>query len=57
MKILTEGLEFPEGPAFTENGDLWCVEMQAGNLVQYFRGELRRYSIDGESNGLTFDSY
>jgi len=56
MKILAEGLEFPEGPAFTENGDLWFVEMQAGNLVRYCNGELRRYPLGGEPNGLTFDS-
>src|SRR5689334_10090947 len=35
IEVLAEGLDFSEGPAFTPDGELWCVELKGGNLVRW----------------------
>lgn len=54
--ILAEGLNFPEGPAFAPNGELWCVELKGGNLVRWSERGIERFDTGGEPNGLTFDN-
>jgi len=54
-RILAEGLRFPEGPAFDENGNLWFVEIQGGNLSRWDGRALERIPVDGTPNGLVFD--
>jgi len=53
--VLAEGLDFPEGPAFDPQGNLWCTELGSGNLVRLDGGGLRRYPTNGSPNGLAFD--
>ena len=53
--ILVEGLDFPEGPAFDPQGELWCTELQGGNLVRVRAGKVDRFAVDGRPNGLAFD--
>ncbi len=55
IEIVAEGLNFPEGPAFDPQGNLWCVELKGGNLVKVGKDGLERFSSGGEPNGLTFD--
>lgn len=55
IQILVEGLDFPEGPAFSPDGSLWCTEMNAGNLVRYRDGGVTRIPTQGRPNGLAFD--
>lgn len=52
MRVLLEGLRFPEGPAFAPDGRLWCVELEGGGLVR-IGGD--RVETGGRPNGLTFD--
>lgn len=54
--VLADGLDFPEGPAFAPNGDLWCTELSAGNLVHLSAGKIERIPTGGRPNGMTFDS-
>jgi gluconolactonase len=56
IRVLAEGLDFPEGPAFDPAGDLWCVELHGGNLVRWSEQGVRRYPTGGRPNGLWFDS-
>lgn len=56
MEILAEGLNFPEGPAFDQNSDLWCVEMKAGNLIYVRDGKVTRILSGGKLNGMCFDA-
>jgi gluconolactonase len=53
MKVLLEGLRFPEGPAFAPDGSLWCVELNGGAMVE---SGGRRVETGGRPNGLTFDA-
>lgn len=55
MEILAEGLNFPEGPAFDANAELWCVEMKAGNLIHLVAGKVERIPAGIKPNGLCFD--
>lgn len=55
MKVLAEGLSFPEGPAFAPDGALWCVELRGGNLVRFGPEGLQRIPTQGSPNGLAFD--
>lgn len=55
-RILAEGLDFPEGPAFAPDGSLWCTELNGGNLVRVAQGNVTRFASDGRPNGLAFDS-
>lgn len=54
VKLLAEGLAFPEGPAFDPEGNLWCTELQAGNLVLWSNDSFERYPVGGAPNGLAF---
>lgn len=56
VRILAEGLVFPEGPAFDHNGALWLVELKAGRLVHWRSGELNRHEVGGGPNGITIDA-
>ena len=55
MRVLAEGLAFPEGPAFAPDGLLWCVELKGEGLVHYTAHGVERIHTGGEPNGLTFD--
>ncbi|SUJ25735.1 Gluconolactonase precursor [Sphingobacterium spiritivorum] len=54
--ILLDNLSFPEGPAFTPNGDLWFVEQQRNCLSRYRNGILQRYEVGGRPNGIATDN-
>lgn len=55
-EVLATGLCFPEGPAFAQDGALWCVELQGGALVSLSaEGHVERHPVGGEPNGLAFD--
>jgi gluconolactonase len=55
VRVLASGLDFPEGPAFDPQGDLWCTELLGGNLVRWREAEIERIPVDGRPNGLAFD--
>jgi len=55
VKVLADGLDFPEGPAFDLEGNLWCTELGAGNLVRWSEGKVERIPTQGRPNGLSFD--
>ena len=56
VRVLLDGLAFPEGPAFDPDGTLWCSEIRAGNLVRYDESGPRRIASGGRPNGVTFDA-
>ena len=53
--ILISDLHFPEGPAFDQNGGIWLVEKEAGNLVYYKDEQFRRIQVGGHPNGIAID--
>jgi gluconolactonase len=53
--ILSDGLSFPEGPAFDQKGRLWFVELKAGIIGCYEDGQLRRFEAGGAPNGIAID--
>ena len=53
--LLVAGLNFPEGPAFDEEGNLWAVELKGGGLVRWRDGTLRRIATGGAPNGIAID--
>ena len=57
--VLATGLDFPEGPAFDPQGNLWCTELNAGTILKLVDGQPVRYPIDGgpggRGNGMAFD--
>jgi gluconolactonase len=59
VNILASGLDFPEGPAFDPQGNLWCTELLGGSLVKLVDGQLERIAVGGgpggRGNGLAFD--
>ena len=55
FNILTDGLDFPEGPAFDPSGNLWCTEMGNGNLILWSQGQVERFPTQGKPNSLAFD--
>ncbi len=55
-KLLAQQLQFPEGPAFDANGDLWFVELEGGCLTRWSNGDLTRHTCGGSPNGLAFDA-
>jgi len=57
VRVLLDGLAFPEGPAFDLDGNLWCSEIRAGNLVRYDASGPRRFASGGRPNGVTFDAH
>src|SRR5690242_8971656 len=54
VRVLLDGLAFPEGPAFDPAGNLWCTEIRGGNLVRYEPSGPRRFPSSGRPNGLAF---
>jgi len=52
MNILIDGLHFPEGPAFDQQGTIWLVEKEAGNLIRYRDNKYDRIQVDGHPNGI-----
>lgn len=55
-RLLADGLEFPEGPAFTADGLLWFVEYKGGRLVRVRDGQLERIEAGGAPNGIAIDA-
>jgi gluconolactonase len=53
--IVVSGLDFPEGPAFDPQGNLWCTEMDPGNLIRWDGKDVQRIPSGGRPNGLAFD--
>jgi gluconolactonase len=56
FRVLAEGLNFPEGPAFAPDGALWCVEARGGPLVRWQADKITRYDSGGLPCGLAFDA-
>jgi gluconolactonase len=54
-RVLAEGLAFPEGPAFDQQGRLWFVELKGGNLCCHHQDEVRRFPTGGAPNGAAVD--
>ncbi|WP_162849984.1 SMP-30/gluconolactonase/LRE family protein [Sphingobacterium yanglingense] len=52
---LINDLNFPEGPAFDNNRDIWLVEKEAGNLIYYKNGQYQRIYVGGHPNGIAID--
>jgi gluconolactonase len=52
VRVLAEGLGFPEGPAFDSKNRLWFVELHAGNLCCLEGDQLTRTPTGGSPNGL-----
>jgi gluconolactonase len=57
MKIDTiiSDLNFPEGPVFDFEGNLWFVEIKGGNLSRWNGTTLDRFAVDGTPNGAKVD--
>jgi gluconolactonase len=53
--VLTDTLEFGEGPAFDPEGDLWCTEVDGGRLVHRTAAGLRQHPTDGSPSAIVFD--
>lgn len=56
IHTLAIGINFPEGPVFLPDGNLWLVEKDAGNLIRYQAGEIQRFAVGGLPNGLALDA-
>ncbi|MVM39737.1 SMP-30/gluconolactonase/LRE family protein [Spirosoma sp. HMF3257] len=53
IRVLAEGLRFPEGPAFDAHGNLWCVEQEGeGLFCRYKDGKTKRIQTGGRPNAL-----
>ncbi len=55
FNVLVKGIDFPEGPYFDKQNNLWCVELQGGNLIKYVNKKDQRYPTQGSPNGLVVD--
>lgn len=55
--IIADGLMFPEGPAFAPDGSLWAVELKGGALLRVKNGQLHRYAVGGQPNGIAVDAH
>jgi len=53
--IILSGLNFPEGPVFDFDGNLWFVEIKGGNLARWNGSQLDRFDVDGTPNGAMID--
>ena len=52
VRVLVDGLKFPEGPSFDETGCLWCVEQEGQRLLCRDKdGSLMRVHTGGRPNG------
>ncbi|MFT3933135.1 MAG: SMP-30/gluconolactonase/LRE family protein [Chitinophagaceae bacterium] len=56
VEVIARGLQFPEGPAFAQDGSLWLVELKGECLVQYDSGYLKRFHVGGAPNGIAIDN-
>jgi len=56
VDILADGLAFPEGPVFDHDGNLWCVELQGGDLTRWREGKIQRFATGGNPNGAAVDA-
>lgn len=54
--LIVDGLNFPEGPAFDQQGNLWLVELNGGNLVKVNGTNIERFQTQGNPNGVAIDS-
>ncbi len=50
FRTIISGLNFPEGPVFDFDGNLWFVEIRGGNLSRWDGKELCRFGVDGTPN-------
>lgn len=51
FRTIISGLNFPEGPVFDFDGNLWFVEIRGGNLSRWDGHELVRFGVNGTPNG------
>ncbi|WP_381519045.1 SMP-30/gluconolactonase/LRE family protein [Spirosoma soli] len=56
INTLTTGLRFPEGPAFAPDGSLWAVELKGESLVRFQKGQVARFQVGGQPNGIAIDA-
>ena len=55
VRVLVQGLRFPEGPMFDETGCLWCVEQEGEGLFCRDKdGSTMRVHTGGRPNGAVF---
>lgn len=54
FNTIISGLNFPEGPVFDFEGNLWFVEIKGGNLSRWDGRRLTRFPVDGTPNGAMF---
>jgi gluconolactonase len=54
IKIVSD-LNFPEGPVFDFQGNLWFVEIKGGNISKWDGKNLFRFDVDGTPNGAAID--
>lgn len=58
IKVLIEGLDFPEGPAVDSFGNIWLVEQQGGNIIRFsVDNKITRYPTNGSPNGIAIDAH
>ena len=56
IRVLVEGLRFPEGPAFDASGCLWCAEQEGEGLFCRDKdGSTARVHTGGRPNGAVVD--
>lgn len=55
FRTIISGLNFPEGPVFDFDGNLWFVEIKGGNLSCWDGKKLSRFDVDGTPNGAMID--
>ena len=53
--LLISGLNFPEGPVFDFEGNLWFVEIHGGSLSKWDGKTLHRFDVEGTPNGAAID--
>ena len=54
-ETIITGLNFPEGPVFDFEGNLWFVEIKGGNLSRWDGNSIQRFHVVGTPNGATID--
>jgi len=55
QKIIIKGVNFPEGPFFDFEGNLWFVEIKGGTLAKWDGQKLERFEVDGTPCGSLMD--
>ncbi len=56
FEVLVSQLNFPEGPVFDIEGNLWFVEINGGNLSRWDGKRLERFDVNGTPNGAMVDN-